>query len=252
MDVRLPDGTLIRNVPDGMSKAELTAKLQANGYDISKLAAPAPTEQVAAAPAAPKGPAPLTGAAGFFESVGAPLAGLSQGVSKGIGDVMFGGQRLVGMGLEKAGAEGVGRALQEDAARRKLAEQAAIADIKKQQPLATGTGEMVGEVVGTLPVGGAIAAPIKKAAQMAPSLARFLTPAAIAIESGGFKGTNLATKAGGGAVAGGGLTVIANAPNPAGIAILRQYFPNGAVSALYLLIAALPPTLVAILAYRLI
>jgi len=56
----------------------------------------------------------------------------------------------------------------------------------------------------------------------------------------------------GGAVAGGGLTVIANAPNPAGIAILRQYFPNGAVSALYLLLAALPPTLVAILAYRLI
>ena len=56
----------------------------------------------------------------------------------------------------------------------------------------------------------------------------------------------------GGAVAGGGLTVIANAPNPAGIAILRKYFPNGAVSALYLLIAALPPTFVAILAYRLL
>lgn len=56
----------------------------------------------------------------------------------------------------------------------------------------------------------------------------------------------------GGAVAGGGLTVIANAPNPAGIAILRQHFPNGAVSAFYLLIAAIPPTIVAILAYRLI
>ncbi len=55
-----------------------------------------------------------------------------------------------------------------------------------------------------------------------------------------------------GAVAGGGLTVIANAPNPAGIAILRKHFPNGAVSALYLLIAALPPTFVAILAYRLL
>lgn len=54
----------------------------------------------------------------------------------------------------------------------------------------------------------------------------------------------------GGAVAGGGLTVIANAPNPAGIAILRQHFPGGAVSAIYLLIAALPPTLVAITAYR--
>ena len=56
----------------------------------------------------------------------------------------------------------------------------------------------------------------------------------------------------GGAVAGGGLTVIANAPNPAGIAILRAHFPNGVVSALYLLLAALPPTLIAIAAYRLL
>jgi len=55
----------------------------------------------------------------------------------------------------------------------------------------------------------------------------------------------------GGAVAGGGLTVIANAPNPAGIAILRTHFPNAAVSAGYLLLAALPPTLVTILVYRL-
>ena len=42
MDVRLPDGTVIRGVPDGMSKADLTAKLQANGYDVSKLAQEAP------------------------------------------------------------------------------------------------------------------------------------------------------------------------------------------------------------------
>ncbi|MDF9788638.1 putative Na+/H+ antiporter [Polynucleobacter sphagniphilus] len=55
----------------------------------------------------------------------------------------------------------------------------------------------------------------------------------------------------GGAVAGGGLTVIANAPNPAGIAILRNYFPNAAVSASLLLLAALPPTIVTILVYRL-
>jgi len=54
----------------------------------------------------------------------------------------------------------------------------------------------------------------------------------------------------GGAVAGGGLTVIANAPNPAGLAILRPHFPNAAVSAGMLLLAAIPPTLVTILAYR--
>jgi len=37
MDVRLPDGHIIRNVPDGTSKADLTAKLQSNGYDVSNL-----------------------------------------------------------------------------------------------------------------------------------------------------------------------------------------------------------------------
>ncbi|SNX27896.1 Putative Na+/H+ antiporter [Polynucleobacter meluiroseus] len=55
----------------------------------------------------------------------------------------------------------------------------------------------------------------------------------------------------GGAVAGGGLTVIANAPNPAGVAILRNHFPNGSVSTIRLLLWALPPTFVVILAYRL-
>lgn len=44
-----------------------------------------------------------------------------------------------------------------------------------------------------------------------------------------------------GAVAGGGLTVIANAPNPAGQSILSSYFPSG-ISPLRLALAALPPT----------
>lgn len=37
MDVRLPDGTMIKNVPDDITKADLTAKLARNGYDVSKL-----------------------------------------------------------------------------------------------------------------------------------------------------------------------------------------------------------------------
>lgn len=53
-----------------------------------------------------------------------------------------------------------------------------------------------------------------------------------------------------GAVTGGGLTVIANAPNPAGISILREYFDNRVVNPLYLLYAATIPTIVAIVAYR--
>ena len=52
----------------------------------------------------------------------------------------------------------------------------------------------------------------------------------------------------GGAVAGGGLTLIANAPNPAGAAILKDSFPGRVISPLGLLLAALPPTLVAVAA----
>ncbi len=55
-----------------------------------------------------------------------------------------------------------------------------------------------------------------------------------------------------GAVTGGGLTVIANAPNPAGFALLRDSFEDGAISALWLFVAALPPTLVAIAAFQLL
>jgi len=52
-----------------------------------------------------------------------------------------------------------------------------------------------------------------------------------------------------GAVAGGGLTVIANAPNPAGLALLKKGFADGTVGALSLLLGALAPTVVAALAF---
>jgi hypothetical protein len=55
-----------------------------------------------------------------------------------------------------------------------------------------------------------------------------------------------------GAVTGGGLTVIANAPNPAGFSILRERFAQGVIHPLGLLLAALPPTLVAMAAFRLL
>lgn len=55
-----------------------------------------------------------------------------------------------------------------------------------------------------------------------------------------------------GAVTGGGLTLIANAPNPAGAAILKGRFPEGAISPVSLFLGALPPTLVAVAAFRLL
>jgi Putative Na+/H+ antiporter len=55
-----------------------------------------------------------------------------------------------------------------------------------------------------------------------------------------------------GAVAGGGLTFIANAPNPAGASILRNRFDEGAISPLGLLLAALVPTAVAMACLKLL
>lgn len=55
-----------------------------------------------------------------------------------------------------------------------------------------------------------------------------------------------------GAVTGGGLTVIANAPNPAGFAILKDRFPDSAIGAGGLLAAAALPTLVALAAFQLL
>ena len=54
-----------------------------------------------------------------------------------------------------------------------------------------------------------------------------------------------------GAVTGGGLTVIANAPNPAGQALLKNYFSNG-VSPLLLLTYAFVPTVVMALCFQLL
>lgn len=48
-----------------------------------------------------------------------------------------------------------------------------------------------------------------------------------------------------GAVAGGGMTVIANAPNPAGFSILQERFKPDGISPLKLALSALAPTLVA-------
>ena len=51
---------------------------------------------------------------------------------------------------------------------------------------------------------------------------------------------------------GSGANLSANAPNPAGAAILKEHFPNGAIHFFWLLVAAIPPTLVAMAAFRLL
>ncbi len=55
-----------------------------------------------------------------------------------------------------------------------------------------------------------------------------------------------------GAVAGGGLTVIANAPNPIGYGILNKQFGDDGIRPFYLFLWALPPTAIALACYILL
>lgn len=52
-----------------------------------------------------------------------------------------------------------------------------------------------------------------------------------------------------GAVCGGGLTVIANAPNPAGVTILKSHFKDSTIDPIYLLLGAIFPTIVSALCF---
>ena len=153
-----------------------------------------------AAPAAPSSGVPVGRAAaapqkerGFLSTIGAPIEAVSQGVIKGVGDLMFGGQKLVGKGLQGAGADEVGRFLQEDAARRQAESQRVVAPFKQEFPIATGTGELGSQALITAPLGGVIAKPLAALSTGVPAVARYVDPVVNALRSSGFS-SGLATK----------------------------------------------------------
>ena len=208
--VQGPDGAVhVFEGPDDATPAQVEA-FAAQTFG----AAPASRGTGMPAPRAPAQPK-LTGVLGIMEQIGAPIQAASEGIISGGGNVMFGGQRLLGMGLEKLGATDTGRALVEDAMRRQAETQARVAPFKQEYPTSTGAGELVAEVAATYPVGGMIAAPLRAAG--AGRLAQ-------AVQTGGFstgqavqKGAPLATRAAdlgiratGGAITGGATAALIN------------------------------------------
>ena len=182
-------------------------------------------------PAQPK----LTGVLGVMEQIGAPLQAASEGIISGGGNVMFGGQELLGKGLRAVGnlfpadqtlsgvmtgqrplnlVQEAGTALAADAARRRAEAQARVAPFKQEYPTSTGAGELAAEVAATAPVGAGLGFAVGKAA---PALGQ-------AIRTGGFstgqavqKGAPLATRAAdlgiraaGGAITGGTTAALIN------------------------------------------
>lgn len=121
MDVTLPDGTVIRGVPDDFTKAQLIDKLARNGYDVSKLTPPFPVTPQAIPPVE-QSTADALGK-GFLET--------ALGASKAYGG---------------ASADTYSRATQQ-------AEESA-----KTNPIATGTGRVLPVLGATVPAMAAIPA----------------------------------------------------------------------------------------------
>ena len=176
------------------------AKLDPDAY--LKETAPAfdPDEYLGIKPQ-PRGTVPAE-QPGMLESIGAA-------VGRGVGEIGLGAQRLVGMGLEKVGAEKAGKWLQEDVERGRKKLEAELAPYKAAYPTATGIAQFTGETLATLPVGGLIAKPLQAAGAALPSLARVTDPLARSIASGGFQTglqpgvTNILARTAGGAALGG-------------------------------------------------
>lgn len=203
MNVTLPDGTVINDVPDGMSKADLTAKLKRNGYDVSKLETASKADQP-------------------FAVENGPMAAV-MGMGKGVGSTVLGAQKYLGKGIDAVGGllphdrnlssvitggnknaiEKAGQWLVKDAeqGRAKLSDE--LAPYKKESPYYAGGGELAGEIAATLPVGGVLARGVGAIAPKAVAVRN-------ALRSGGMTtggGTNLlkdlALRSGAGATVGG-------------------------------------------------
>lgn len=98
--------------------------------------------------------------------------------------------------------------------------------------LGADVGRVGGQVVGTLPIGGVIAEPIKAAAKLTPALAKYLIPVATAIETGGFQtalkpgAANVAARVGGGAVVGGASAAAVNPEDADTGAVIGALVPS--------------------------
>lgn len=208
MDVRLPDGTIIRNVPDGMSKADLTAKLKANGYDLAQLEAPAD----AAPPQVPREDslvnqagrvARMMSPAGLVASLTSPqgradAVNTAAGAVRGAGSIGATGMRVLPNAL------GGDTGPEND--QRRTAMDAVLADMGADpQSVPFQISKTATEVGGTLPLGGVVAKPL---AGVAPQLAQAITSGgantgARVAPTAGAKAADLGIRmAGGGANAG--------------------------------------------------
>lgn len=133
------------------------------------------------------------------------LGALGGALGQGTGNVALGAQNLIGMGLEKIGADKIGQWLQKDAAQGKAKLQSEIQPYEEQHPLTVAGGRLGGEILSTLPVGGILAkgaSAIPGASSVAPGLIEALRTGGMS--AGAQTGAKaLASRVAGGAITGG-------------------------------------------------
>lgn len=175
MDVRLPDGTIISNVPDGTTKAQLREKLARNGYDVSGLGDDGIGQQ-------------------FKQGAGNLLAGAVRGAGS------IGATLLAPIDMAKDALAGKGLSLESNRQRRADMDTALGTMGAETDSLLFKGGKLAGEIAGTAGVGGAIANTVGR---VAPGVAAAAPNVMNAIRTAGMSGGNALTRATGGAITGG-------------------------------------------------
>lgn len=194
MDVRLPDGTVIRGVPDDMTKEQLTAKLKANGYNLDE-PKPASSESNASKN--------LSTGLRLATPAGTAAALFSEEGRRDIGNAIAGGVRGAGSIGATLLAPFEGMAANRE---RRASMDATLSEVGADpKSLAFQAGKIGTEVGGTMPVSGVAG---RAVGAVAPRVGQ-------AIASGGLStgarvapgvvpaAADLALRMGGGAVSGG-------------------------------------------------
>lgn len=224
MDVRLPDGTILRNVPDGTTRDELTAKLKANGYSFDEpKPEPAKTENPALGRALRLAtPAGVVGSL-FSKEGRQDLGNAAAGAIRGAGSI--GSTVLAPLDMVSDAAEGKGLSLASNRQRRADID-ATLQDAGADpSSLMYQGGKMAAEVGGTMGAGGAA---VNVVGRVAPGVAKAAPGLMNAISSGGMstgarvapgfipQAANLGTRVAGGAINGGLSAGLVN-PEEAGV-----------------------------------
>lgn len=206
MDVTLPDGTVVRGVPDGMSKADFTLKLKNNGYDVSKLDAPAEPS--------------------LTSKIGQGAGNLVAGAVRGAGSI--GATLLVPFDMAKDAMDGKGLSLESNRARRQAMDDGLQTMGAQPDSLLYKSGKLAGEIAGTAGAGGLVA----RGAATIPGVAAAVPNLLKAIQTSGMSaGTttgaaNAITRATGGAIAGGASAGLVDPHDMAGGAVVGGALPG--------------------------